>query len=47
MIDLSTVNQIKKSTIEERIQIIELILRSLKNDINFKAKNDSKTKYIK
>jgi hypothetical protein len=33
MIDHSTVNQIKKAPIEERIYIIELILQSLKNDI--------------
>ena len=43
MIDISTVNQIKKSPIEERIKIIELILQSLKNDIKTKAKNTSKT----
>lgn len=44
MIDTSTVNRIKKSPIEERIQIIELILQSLKNDIRTKAKITSKTK---
>lgn len=45
MIDLSTVDRIKKSPIEERIQIIELILQSLKNDIKIKTKNVSKTKF--
>ena len=33
MIDLETVNQIKKVSVEKRIQIIELILQSLKSDI--------------
>ena len=33
MFDLETVKQIKQASIEERIQIIELILQSLKNDI--------------
>jgi len=45
MIDLSTVDRIKKSPIEERIKIIELILQSLKNDIKTKAKNTGKTKF--
>jgi len=45
MIDISTVDRIKKSPIEERIQIIELILQSLKNDIKIKAKTVSKTKF--
>ena len=44
MIDLSAVDRIKKSPIEERIKIIELILQSLKNDIKTKAKNTGKTK---
>lgn len=43
MIDISTVDRIKKSPIEERIQIIELILQSLKNDI--KTKNTGKAKF--
>ncbi|NIM16822.1 MAG: hypothetical protein GTO45_32965 [Candidatus Aminicenantes bacterium] len=33
MIDIQTVNQIKQSSIAERIQVIEIILQSLKNDI--------------
>jgi len=33
MINPKTVNQIKQASIEERIQIIELILQSLKKDI--------------
>jgi len=45
MIDISTVDRIKKSPVEERIQIIELILQSLKNDIKIKAKGVSKTKF--
>lgn len=45
MIDLSTVDRIKKSPVEERIQIIELILQSLKNDIKLKANNAGKTKF--
>ena len=43
MIDFSTVDRIKKTPIEERIQIIELILQSLKNDI--KTKNTGKIKF--
>lgn len=45
MIDLSTVDRIKKSPIEERIQIIELILQSLKKDIKIKTKSVGKTKF--
>ena len=33
MIDLEAVKQIKQASVEERIQIIDLILESLKNDI--------------
>ena len=33
MVDLETVKQIKQASVEERIQIIELILQSLKHDI--------------
>lgn len=33
MIDPKTVNQLKQASIEERIQLIELILQSLKKDI--------------
>jgi hypothetical protein len=44
MIDTSTVDRIKQSPVEERIQIIELILQSLKSDIKIKAKNTDKTK---
>jgi hypothetical protein len=49
MIDHSTVNQIKKAPIEERIYIIELILQSLKNDIklNHKKLDTSRFKQFK
>ncbi len=33
MIDLKTVNQIKRASVEERLQIIEQILQSLKKDM--------------
>lgn len=39
MIDQKTVNKIKQSPLEERIQIIELILQTLKNDIKQKTKD--------
>lgn len=45
MIDLKTVNQIKRASIEERLQIIELILQSLKQDI--KEGTDIKGKRLK
>ena len=45
MIDFNTVDRIKKSSIEERIQIIELILQSVKNDIQIKSKTVGKTKF--
>lgn len=45
MIDLSTVDKIKKSPIEDRIQIIELILESLKDDINVKAIKSKKARH--
>ena len=38
MIDLKTVDQLKQAPIEERFQIIELILQSLKKDIRQKPK---------
>ena len=38
MIDLKTVDQLKQAPIEERLQIIELILQSLKKDIRQKPK---------
>jgi hypothetical protein len=38
MIDLKTVDQLKQAPIEERLQIIELILQSLKKDIRPKPK---------
>lgn len=38
MIDLKTVDQLKQAPIEERLQIIELILQSLKKDIRHKPK---------
>ncbi len=33
MIDLETVKQIKKASLAERIEIIELIVQSLKNEL--------------
>ena len=39
MIDQSTVKQIKKAPVEERIQIIKAILESLKDDINPQLQN--------
>ncbi|MCK4762626.1 MAG: hypothetical protein KAW12_10555 [Candidatus Aminicenantes bacterium] len=33
MINIESVNQIKQSPIAERIQVIEILLHSLKNDI--------------
>lgn len=44
MIDSSTVDRIKKSSIEERIKIIELILQSLKSDIKAKPAKTQKGK---
>ena len=44
MIDISTVKQIKKATVKERIQIIEYILQSLENDIQPKS-NTEKLEY--
>jgi hypothetical protein len=41
MIDLKTVRQIKNAPVEERIQIIEFILQSLKNDIRSKFENEN------
>ena len=38
MIDLKTVDQMKQAPIEERLQIIELILQSLKEDIGQESK---------
>ena len=38
MIDLRTVDQLKHAPIEERLQIIELLLQSLKRDIKKKPK---------
>ncbi|RJP19795.1 MAG: hypothetical protein C4527_26290 [Candidatus Omnitrophota bacterium] len=43
MIDVVTVETIKKTSIEERLRIIELILQSIKIDI---LKNDSPQKKI-
>ncbi len=37
MIDNKTVDKIKNSPIEEKIQIIEILLQSLKNDIKNKT----------
>jgi len=34
MIESTTINQIRRSPIAERIQFIEIILQSLKSDIN-------------
>jgi len=45
MVDLSTVDRIKRAPIEERIHIIELILQSLKNDLKSKIKRTNKAKY--
>jgi len=46
MIDLNTVDKIKKSPIEDRIQIIELILESLKSDIRMKARKGNKARQV-
>lgn len=49
MITLETINQVKQASLNERIQFIEIILKSLKNDIMFKNKsskrNGSKINY--
>jgi hypothetical protein len=45
MINTNTVEQIKKSPVEERIHIIELILQSLKSDLKTKVKSTEKTKF--
>ena len=42
MIDLKTVDQMKQAPIEERLQIIELILQSLKKDIRQMPKTQEK-----
>ncbi len=48
MIDQKTVNKIKQSPLEERIQIIELILQTLKSDIKQKTKDrESNSKHFK
>ncbi len=44
MIDQKTIEQLIKIPIEERLQIIELILQSLKRDIGQKS-NNKKTKF--
>ena len=41
MVDSNTVRNIKNAPIEERIQIIEAILQSLKNDIQPKLKTEN------
>ena len=38
MIDLKTVDKLNQAPVEERLQIIELILQSLKKDIRKKLK---------
>ena len=38
MLDPRTVSMIKKSSIEERLQIIEIILQSLRNEIKSRDK---------
>lgn len=45
MIDSRTVEQIKKAPIQEKIQIIEDILSSLKNDINVGLKQSEYKKF--
>ncbi|MBC8180605.1 hypothetical protein H8E88_05720 [candidate division KSB1 bacterium] len=48
MIDLSTVNQIKKAPLQDRFQIIETILQSLKEDIHPRLDNQKQEfKYFK
>lgn len=47
MIDSNTVNQIKQSSIAERIRVMEIIFQSLKNDIKKEQKNAAKTKKSK
>jgi hypothetical protein len=48
MIDMNTVRQISNAPIEERFQIIEVLLQSLKNDIRPKLKpKNGKYKYFK
>lgn len=37
MIDLKTVEQIQQASVAERIQLIELILESLKHDMKIKS----------
>lgn len=44
MINQSTVKQIKKAPVEERIKIIKVILESLGNDIKPQS-NNSKSKF--
>lgn len=46
MIDLKTVDQIKRAPVEERLQIIEHILQSIKNDM-LKPKTKEKFKLFK
>lgn len=45
MVDLSTVDRIKRAPIEDRIQIIELILQSLKNDLKSKIERTNEVKF--
>lgn len=45
MRNTNTIEQIKNSPVEERIQIIELILQSLKSDLKTKVKSTEKTKF--
>jgi hypothetical protein len=43
MINIESVNRIKQASMEERIQVIEMILRSLKSDIQKKPANEKQT----
>lgn len=48
MIDSNTVNEIKQSSIAERIRVMEIIFQSLKNDIKKEqVKTNTKSKPFK
>jgi hypothetical protein len=48
MIDSNTVNEIKQSSIAERIRVMEIIFQSLKNDIKKEqGKTNTKSKHFK
>ncbi len=46
MIDPKTIEQIQRTSVEERLQIIELILGSLKRDIQTRVNTNSSKPFV-